>query len=217
MNKEYNAYLFDADGTLLDTFEMIYQCFQHTLGKYDGPDVDRKTIESHVGIPLRTQLEHYLGELDDKMAAEIVKTHGDYQYRIYKDYLQPFPDVLSVLSRLKNAGKKLAVVTSRREPSISDYLEHIGALDLFTAIITPDHAERPKPHPAPVLKALSELGVDKGDALFVGDAVYDIQAGNSAGVDTAFVSWSKVDLNGHTPTYRINSFTELLPDSVQVK
>ncbi len=210
--KQYTAYLFDGDGTLYDTAEMIYQCFSYSCKKFGNIDVKREEVFSNIGIPLLPQLEHFLGPFSDEKAAEVITAHMEYQSKIYKDYLKLFPGVAETLKQLKKNGKKLGIVTSRKTKTLTLYLEITEIKDLFDVLITPESTRRHKPEPEPAHAALEELDCDASETLFIGDSVYDIACGAGAGTDTAFVSWSYIPISSLTvqPTYIINEMGELL-------
>lgn len=212
--KLYKAYLFDGDGTLYDTAEMIYQCFLYSCRKFGNIEVKREDVFANIGIPLRPQLEHFLGPLTDKKAAEILEAHMAYQLTIYKDYLHLFPSVAETLAQLKQKGKKLGVVTSRKIKTLTLYLETTGIKHLFDVLITPEVTQKHKPDPEPALAALNKLQCAASETLFAGDAVYDIECGTKAGVDTAFVDWSHIPRSSLSiqPTYFIHTMSELLVD-----
>ena len=111
----------DADGTLFDTVDLICTCFDYISRKYADITIDRATIISGIGAPLRSQLITHLGpELDLDL---VLSDYLDYQLSIMEDKITPFPHVAETLAALKNAGKKLAVVTSRRRLSLDRILE----------------------------------------------------------------------------------------------
>lgn len=210
--KQYTAYLFDCDGTLIDTTELIYQCFVHSCKKFGNIHVTREQVFANIGIPLRNQLEHFLGPLFDEKASEITKAHMDYQLKIYKNYLQLFPGASETLSQLKDKGKKLAVVTSRKTRTLTLYFKQLGIYQFFNVFITPELTEKHKPDPEPALEALKQLQCSAEETLFVGDSIYDIECGVKARMDTAFVTWSRIDpeLLSIKPTYIISEMKELL-------
>lgn len=210
--KEYKGYLFDADGTLFDTAEMIFQCFNHTCSMFGNIKICRNEVFSNIGIPLRPQLENFLGILNDSRAEEIIGEHMRYQLEIYKDYLCLFPGVADTLRDLKKKGKKLAVVTSRKIYTLTLFLKHTGIFRYFDSLITPESTKKYKPHPEPALEALRQLDCKAHEALFVGDAVFDIECGREAGMDTAFVSWSKLEPDSFSvkPDFIIDRIEELI-------
>ena len=105
--KDYACYLFDADGTLLDTTELIYQCFLFTCRKYGGFEISRDRVTKNIGLTLRRQTELYLGPLDDERFKTIGGDHMKYQLSIYPQYLRLFPGVKEGLGLLRSRGKHL--------------------------------------------------------------------------------------------------------------
>lgn len=209
--KKYKTYLFDVDGTLLDTTELIYQTFLHTCKKYSNYEIAREEVYKHIGIPLTTQLEMYIGKRETAEFKEILIQHAAYQKQIYRKTLRAFDGVIEGLGELKKQGIKMGIVSSRTRESLDRYLKYVEIFDHFQCISTPEVTANHKPHPEPVLWALEQMKADKESTLFVGDAVFDIQSGNSAGVDTAFVTWGH-NREAHAdgkPTYIINRFDEL--------
>ncbi len=207
--KPYDNYLFDADGTLFDTVDLICTCFQYVAEKYAGMTMDRSTIINSIGLPLKKQLIAHLGtELDHD---RILDDYLQYQLSIMEDSISPFPHVTETLEILKSAGKKLAIVTSRRRFSLEKILHSTDTARYFDVLVTPEDTTRHKPDADPALKAMSLLGADKTSTVFTGDALYDICSGTSAGIDTIFVNWSHVKRSSLTvsPTWMIDSLQEL--------
>ncbi|MFH2131090.1 MAG: HAD-IA family hydrolase [bacterium] len=210
--KPYQTYLFDADGTLLNTAELIFQTFLYICDKYGGFKIERSRVTGDIGQPLVRQIQLYLGQLPKVELNSILADYRDYQLGIFQDYLSVFPGVEETLQQLKKRGKGLAIVTSRKLETTEIYLKTGRLYDFFDAIITPESTLDHKPHPAPALKALEMINGNSRDALFVGDAHFDIECGQQAGMDTALVSWSlnKPDSIQPPPTYIIQEMTDLL-------
>ncbi len=198
---EYAAYLFDADGTLIDTTKLIVECYRQTLPHFGYKVPDDKTIISHIGIPLLTQVRHYTGDISNEIAEDIYSFYRDLQFNIFTDYISLCPGTLCALEKLKSAGKKLAVVTSRSRWSLDIYLKHLNIYDYFDFTITPDDVTNAKPDPEPTQLALKKSKSAPHEALFIGDAVYDCMSANAAGVDFAYVNWS------HTPSEKFSGIT----------
>jgi len=201
--KRYPAYLFDADGTLIDTAELIYQCFRFTCKKFADMEISREMALKYTGLPLRKHMEAYLGPLDDEAFRVRAEAHMDYQMAIYRDHLKAFPGVREALVALRERGARMAVVTSRRIPTLSLFLKETGLYGFFSAFVTPESTPRHKPAPDPALEALRLLGIPAQDALFVGDSEWDMACGKAAGLDTAIVPWAPSD-RAHwsaAPTY----------------
>lgn len=191
--KNYDFFLFDADGTLIDTMELIYRCFAHTCKKFANKDVSRREVQKNVGLTLRHQMEIYFGPMSDTFFETVSKEHMAFQTAHYLEHLRLFPTVAEGLAMLSTAGKRCAVVTSRRRNTLDLYLKTTGIIHFFEAFITPETTLTHKPGPEPALTALSLLGAQKDQALFVGDSEFDIGCASRAGIDSAFVRWSGND------------------------
>lgn len=210
--KTYKTYLFDADGTLLDTTELIYQSFLNTFRIYGGFDVSREAIYSDIGIPLLPQMKKHLGERSPEEYDEILEVHRDYQKSIYHETLRLYDGVKEGLEELKRRKVSMGIVTSRNRDSLDRYLKHTDIYRYFEVIATPENTENHKPHPEPVLWAMKELAARREETLFTGDAVFDIISGRDAGVDTALVTWghNKPENIDAEPTWLLNDFKDLL-------
>jgi pyrophosphatase PpaX len=199
------------DGTLMDTSELIYRSFLHTLDVYHIPRPTRNEITAGIGIPLKAQFEQFTGHLTESEFLRVYETYNTYQKKLTPRYLTVFPGVTSLLATLKGRGKKLGIVTSRKRVSLEGFLVLKGLNAFFNARVTPESTLRHKPYPEPVLKALEELAAERRETLFVGDSVWDIESGRAAGVDTAFVAWGNTDPASLTvkPTYIVREAHEL--------
>ncbi|MFP4162727.1 MAG: HAD family hydrolase [Chitinispirillaceae bacterium] len=211
--KDYQYFLFDADGTLFDTTEMIYHCFDYALRYFRKPVVSKETVFSNIGLPLKNQLERYVDNVDEEFLAAYKKVHMEYQLSIYKDYIRLFSGVIQTLKELRRRGKKCAVVSSRFKKSLETFLQEMGIYPFFEVIMSPEGTTLHKPHPEPALKTLELLGcTDSSRGIFIGDASFDIECGAGAGMDTAFVEWSRcgIDSLNVRPTYVIKKMRELV-------
>lgn len=211
--KSYEAYLFDLDGTLINSEEMIIACFEHSMKEAGDYSIAAEQVLSHIGIPLKKQFEIYLDGRPSKHSIEdLLEIHMQFQLKIWKDHLKLYPKALEVVKELHKRGKKLALVTSRRKATCDLYTKHFGLFDYFEVIMTPESSEKHKPDPEPANIALSKLGVKASDTLFIGDAIFDIACGHAAGCETAYVSWGfrKVEDLEPSPDYLLKSFEDLL-------
>lgn len=213
--KSYDFYLFDADGTLFDTVDLICTCFTYIAQKYTGESPPRDTIIAGIGAPLKDQVIQHLGShlnLD-----EVLKDYLNFQLSIMKDSVTLFPGVSETLETLKTAGKKLAIVTSRRRYSLEVILSSTNTAHFFDLLVTPEDTARHKPDPEPALKAMSLLGAERASTVFTGDALFDICSGADAGIDTVFVNWSRstVESLPVSPTWTIDRMQDLTKNITQ--
>jgi pyrophosphatase PpaX len=203
--------LFDLDGTILDTNELIIQSFLHTFQGVTAEPVTREHIIPNMGRPLREQMVFFSGreEVDD-----LILKYREYNLRRHDELVTAFPYVPETMARLKAAGFKLGVVTSKIRKTTEMGLRLTGIFEHFDTIVTVEEVERAKPHPEGILKALQALGAEASEALMVGDSHYDIEAAHHAGVPSVGVSWSLKGieyLKAYNPTYVIDDIRELLP------
>lgn len=210
--REYNTYLFDVDGTLIDTAELIYQCFKFSCKKYADYNVSRDEVMINIGLPFRKQLETYIGPVSDEQHEEIFRGHMSFQKENYSKYLRVFPDIEGLLRHLQARNKNIGIVTSRKRDTLDLYLQEMGLFGYFTHIISPEDTAEHKPSPAPLIEALSRFKETPENALYIGDSIYDIECGHRAGCDTLFVTWSSVSVNQcHIPpTYVADEALEIL-------
>jgi len=210
--REYGCYLFDMDGTLMDTGELIYRSFLHTLEHYGRARPERDAVVSGIGIPLHRQLEQFMGPLSEDEFLSVYRVYNEFQKELASRYLSLFPGVMPLLKTLKAGGKKLAVVTSRKRMSLEYHLRLTELDGFFDVLITPESTLRHKPHPEPVLTAVSRLAAAPGDSLFVGDSIWDMESGRAAGVDTAYIHRDNADPASLAvkPTYIIRTMEELI-------
>ncbi len=181
------AVLLDFDGTIVDTTELIHQSMRHATSEVLGQDLSREELLANVGQPLPHQMEL----LDPYRAQDLLKSYLLHNEEHHGTFIKEFPGVDATLARLRDAGLRLAVVTSKRRPSVEMALHSFpGLRDVVNLFVTMEDTTEHKPHPAPLLKGLELLGgVPPERAAYVGDAPFDVAAAHAAGVASVAVSW----------------------------
>jgi pyrophosphatase PpaX len=201
--------LFDLDGTLLDTNELIIQSFQHTYQKHLNKQVDKEKIIKTFGEILTITLDREFGE-DSK---EAIKTYRDFQIGKFEKLISIHSGVKEGVIKLHKQGYKLGVVTSRLNDSAIMGLKHFGLMDYFDVIIGADDTEIHKPDPTPAFMALKELGGKPSETIFVGDSPFDVLCGKNAGIISVVVGWTALPMDmilKHEPDYVVESMEELV-------
>ena len=185
----WSAVLFDLDGTLADTVELILRCFRHTLQVHRGEAPPDDAWLSGIGTPLRDQLRAFTDDPDEveRMAA----TYRDFQGSIHDENVAPYDGAVAMVTELGARGVPVAVVTSKSRGMAERTLARCGFGGLYQVLVGADDVTRGKPHPEPVFLALDRLGLSAGDGpvLFLGDSPFDLRAGRAAGVRTAAALW----------------------------
>jgi len=182
------AALFDFDGTLVDTTEMIYQGMRHAASTVLGrDDIPRETLLANVGQPLPRQMEL----MDAEKAELLLEAYRHHHEENHDALIQEFPQVAQALSRLRFAGIKVAVVTSKRRVSVEMALNNFPDLrNVVDRFVTMEDTNEHKPHPEPLWRGLELLGgVPKEEAAYVGDSPFDVEAAKAAGLTSVAVSW----------------------------
>jgi len=187
MKNDIQAVLFDLDGTILDTNELIIQSFLYSLQGAVPAGFNREQIIPAMGQPLQDQLQLFSDQEDVTAFRE---AYRDYNYRMHDEMVTLFPGVAETIRALKQSGIKLGVVTTKMYPMTERALKMFGLFEQMDTIVTLEDVEHAKPHPEPVLKALAAIGIEPPQAVMVGDSVVDIESAVRAGAIPIGVSWS---------------------------
>ncbi|MCP3810438.1 pyrophosphatase PpaX [Paenibacillus sp. SEL1] len=210
-----NTILFDLDGTIMDTNELIISTFLHILNHPDADPLTREHIIPHMGGTLDDQLRTFSGLTD---VSGLVKDYRAYNQIHHDQMVKPFPYVIEVIQELRARGIKLGVVTTKIRPSTIRVLNLFNLTSSMDYIVTVDDVEHPKPHAEPVLKALAGLNAEAEHTLMVGDSSFDILSAQAAGVKSAGVAWSlkgEETLRGYGPDYMLYDMRDLLKLELQ--
>jgi len=204
------AILFDLDGTLIDSTDLILFSFNHVMKEYLNLDVPEQEIRSLFGKPLYSQMEIYGGK---ERARELVEKYREHNLISHKDHLKEIPGVKETLEGLKKKGYALGIVTSKQEDSARLGMQICEIEDFFDIFVFSNTVTIHKPEPEPVLYALRKLGLKPEEAVYVGDSTYDIICGQRAGVETVGVGYTPVgreQLKATNPDHWIEKIEELL-------
>jgi HAD superfamily hydrolase (TIGR01509 family) len=179
------AVLFDVDGTLLDTTEFIYGGFDHTLAAHGYPPAERAAYARVMG---KTLVDGYVALAPGCDADLLIETHRAWQ-AVNLHLSVPYPDAVQVLRTLRDAGLRLAAITTRSRRTSVRTIEQAGLADYLDLILSFEDVPAIKPDPAPLLIALERLEVPPAAAVMVGDTDADILAGRAAGIRTVGVTY----------------------------
>ena len=185
----YKAVLFDMDGTLLDTLEDLCDSTNHALAQMGYPLRGIEEIRRFIGNGAEKQIRRAVPEGTSE--GKIMETLAAFR-AYYQDHCQiktkVYDGLLDVLSELKEKGVKMAVVSNKPDAAVKKLSrEYFG--DRLDFAVGPSDGVRCKPYPDMAEEALKALGVEKKDAVFVGDSEVDVQTGLNAGLDVIAVSW----------------------------
>ncbi|HEY7699759.1 MAG TPA: HAD-IA family hydrolase [Vicinamibacteria bacterium] len=183
----FRTYLFDLDGTLIDSIDLILRAYRHTAERHLSTSPPDSVWRQGLGTPLRQQLSAVTE--DPELVEAMVATYREYHFAHHDSSIKAYPQVVEVVRALAGRGVRLGVVTSKLRMGAERGLVATGLMEFFHAVISADEVTRHKPHPEPVHAALVRLGAEAREAVFIGDSPHDIAAGRDAGVATAGVLW----------------------------
>jgi pyrophosphatase PpaX len=186
-NHPFAGVLFDLDGTLVDTLELILASYRHTMAEHlDEVPPDEVWLRT-MGTPLTEQLREFARTPEE--AESMLRTYIDHNEENHRRLVRPFPGMREAVHEIRDAGYPLGIVTSKLRRQAIRELENVGLDGVFGALVCADDVERPKPHPEPVHRAAAGLGLPAERLLLVGDSIYDLRAGRAAGTRTAAALW----------------------------
>ena len=186
-----STFLFDLDGTLIDSVELILRSYRHTLRTHRGMVPPDELWLKGLGTPIRVQLRQWTE--DPAEIEAMAATYSVYNLEHHDDLVRPYSGIVSAVRGLKEHGKRLGLVTSKVRSGAMRGLKVAGLEPAFDVIVGADDVRHPKPHPEPVLAALDRLGAQPGEAVFIGDSRHDLECGRAAGVQTAAALWGPFD------------------------
>lgn len=196
MTASRGAVLFDLDGTLIDSVDLIVRSYEHTMREHGLPSPGRDEWIRWLGTPLKHQFALLVGECADRDARvdELIRTYRAWNHAHHDALVKPYPQVRECLAGLAAQGRLMGVVTSKMRASALRGIAHVG-LDpaWFSCVVALEDTERHKPHPDPLLCALGRLGVDPRDAVYVGDSPHDAACAQAAGATAVAVRWGPFD------------------------
>ena len=210
------AVLFDLDGTLIDSIELILNSARYAFRDRPGRVPDDAEWRGLIGMPLDASFRRYVS--NDADVAALLAKYREYQMANHDKLVKCYDEVVETVDFIRAAGHPVAIVTSKTTTMTRRGLDVSGLSPHFDTIIGCDVCERHKPDPQPVQIALERLGYPPDQAVFVGDSVYDMMAGNAAGVTTIAALWgpfTRDDLIASAPAYfldRIRDLPKLLSD-----
>ncbi|MCX7951116.1 MAG: pyrophosphatase PpaX [Clostridiales bacterium] len=203
------AVLFDLDGTILDTNQLIITSYKYTIKKHLDRDLEDAEIVKYFGEPLRLTLERY----DKEKVEEMYQTYVKYNEENHDSMIKAMDYAKETLEEIKRRGLKIGTVTSKRKHMAERGLKYFDLYDMMDVIIAMEDTTIHKPNAEPILEACRRIDVSPNEVLFVGDSHYDIQCGKNAGSKTCLVKYTLLDFNEiikYEPDYIIDSLKDLV-------
>ena len=211
----YSTYIFDLDGTLLDTLEDLAAAVNYALRQHGMPEHSVDVVRCFVGNGVRLLMERATPDGAANPSFEkVFETFRQYYMAHSLDTTKPYEDIPQVLASLRARGCRVAVVSNKMMAATQELCRYFFS-DTVEVAIGEDEASgiRKKPAPDTVEVALQSLGVGKEGAVYVGDSDVDIMTARHAGLPCISVLWGfrdKTFLQEHGATTFITRPGELL-------
>jgi phosphoglycolate phosphatase len=205
------AVVFDLDGTLVDSRTDLAEAVNYALRSAGLPEQTEADILPHVGNGVRVLLSEVFGPVSDEALKAGMAAFANFYEKHCLDHTRLYNGVKESVEELSRSAR-LAVVTNKPFRFAETILRGLGLRDRLATVVGGDSLPERKPHPAPVLKALGEMGASPIAALMVGDGVQDIAAGQAAGTHTCVARYGfgfNADTLDLRPDYTINAFSDI--------
>ena len=213
MIREYDTYIFDLDGTLLDTLTDLAASCNYALQQYGMAQRTIEEVRMFVGNGVKKLMERAIPDgLANPQFDEVYQCFRQHYLKHGLDHTAPYPGVLPMLADLKRRNKKIAVVSNKFYRATEELCKHFFDRYVEVAIGEREGIKK-KPAPDTVLEALAQLGVTGDNAVYIGDSDVDIATANNCQLPCISVLWGFRDkdfLLRSGATTLINTPEELL-------
>lgn len=181
----YELVLFDLDGTLVDSIDLIVATWQH-LGRAElGRELTREEVTPLIGLPLLEAVARIVPE----RPAEIARRYREWNIAHHDEYVTACAGMVELVGRLRDSGVRVGVVTAKMRPLAEHGLAVCGYGDTIEVACGVEDTDSHKPDPEPLLVGAERMGCPAGVTAYVGDAIWDLRAARAARMDGIGVTW----------------------------
>lgn len=184
---QFKGIIFDIDGTLTSTNDLIFASFNYITKKYLGKTFSNEEILKWFGPTEDVILKKFCGDNYEKAREEYYKFYSDNHFMA-----DIYPGMKEILTELKNRGVLLSIYTGKGREAATITLKKLSIYEYFEMIITGDEVKEHKPSPEGIELFLRQFNLNKNDVIMIGDAPSDVKAAHSAGVKVASVLWDSL-------------------------
>jgi phosphoglycolate phosphatase len=210
IEKRIKGFIFDLDGTLIDSFQAIYLGFRHAYEKMGKQPLTYDEVKRVVGYGLNHTFRELLGE---ERVPEALRFFRQRYEEIFRENTVLLPDARDVIQKLYGRDIRLAIATNKLGRFSREIMRHFGLEECFLANLGDQDVAKNKPHPEMVLLALDKMKLAREEAAFIGDSLVDIETGRNAGVPVFSVPTGVTpieDLEKARPARILNGLADLL-------
>jgi len=197
MNQLFDGFIFDVDGTLTSTNQLIFDSFNFIAKKYLDRTFTDEEIVTMFGPTEDVILKKWCGERYEEARVEYYKYYSDYHWKA-----KLYPGIKEILDYLKNKKFPLGIFTGKGKEATMVTLKKLEVEHYFDLIVTGDDVQNHKPSAEGILKFVNNFGMKNERVLMIGDSVSDVKASKEAGIKIASVLW---DSYAHEQVKTLNS------------
>ena len=184
---EFKGIIFDIDGTLTSTNNLIFASFNFIANKYLGKTLSDEEIVKLFGPTEDVILKEFCGDNYEKAREEYYKFYSDNHFMA-----DIYPGMKEILNDLKSHGVLLSIFTGKGREATTITLKKLDIYDYFDLIITGDEVKEHKPSPEGIQIFLKKYNLNKNEVIMIGDSPSDIKAAHSAGIKVVSVLWDSL-------------------------
>lgn len=200
----YDSYIFDVDGTLIDSEQLLLTALQDLIFEEHGKLLNKADLSFAMAMTSIETLET-LNVSHPQMATkrwlELIKEKAQ--------MMEPFTGIDETIKLLSSHNKKLGIVTSKTVEELDCDFKLSPLYPLFDVVITASDTSKPKPHPDPLLACIDQLGSAPHKVIYIGDTHYDAECARDAHVDFGLAAWGTRDKSIHGK-YTFNQPAEII-------
>lgn len=178
--------IFDFDGTLANTNQMIINSFKHIYTSFLEEECSEEYIMSTFGEPLELTLRR---DFKNFPFEDVIEAYRDYQRDRFNQEVTLYETVEETLKYLKSKNIKLGIATSRLKHSTVSALENFNIAVYFDSVVSADDVTKHKPDKEPLIKVINELNTAPDRTLYVGDSKFDMECAINASATPVIVGW----------------------------
>ena len=213
--KEFETYVFDLDGTLLETLKDLAASTNYALRMHNMPEHSIEDVRMFVGNGVKKLMERAIPNgIENPQFEEVYATFRQHYLEHNLDTTKPYEGIPELLAELKARGKKLAIVSNKFYAATQELARHFFPDTIEVAIGERENIKK-KPAPDTVIEALRQLGASRETAVYIGDSDVDIMTAKNCNMSCASVLWgfrNKKFLTEHGATFFVEKPSQLLPD-----
>lgn len=181
--------LFDLDGTLIDSIELIVRSFQHATAMHCGAPLSREEIIPTIGRSLVGELER----IAPGNGATLLATYRTFMFANHDAFVTVYPGIVAMLAAIHARGIPMGIVTSKARLSAAPSFARFLLDREMSVVVAEDDTTRHKPHPDPLLHAAAMLAVPPAACWYIGDSTHDMVAARAAGMTGIGAAWGPYD------------------------